>query len=143
MFQILLLVIIGIVLLFIGYSLFFGKNSPFYLGFGSGKKVNYRGKPGDPMVCPICSLKLVKGDLVKTVAFPATKSFDRLLYIRGCPICLEGSVPRRCPVCKASMSVDNYLVSRMFERTERKNHIHVIGCSHCKKLGSWAKQTQT
>ena len=139
--QTLLFVIVGIILLYIGYSLFFGKKSPFYLGFGlKKKKDDFRGKPGDPMVCPVCSLKLEKGDLVKTIAFPAAKSSDRLMYIRGCPVCIEGSIPRKCPVCKAKMTAADYLVSRMFERRSRKNHIHVIGCSHCKKLGAWGKQ---
>lgn len=140
--QILLFTVAGIALLWFGYSLFFGKNSPFYLGFGFKKK-DYMGKPGEGMTCPICSIKLIKGDLVKTVAFPNTQSYDRLMYIRGCPSCIDGSLPRRCPVCKEKLTVDNYLVARMFERRGRKNHIHVLGCNVCKKLGTWASQTAT
>jgi len=139
--QILIFIIIGLVLIWFGYNLFFGKQSPFYLGFGFKKKKNYKGKAGDAMVCPICSLKLIKGDLVKTIAFPSAQSFDRLMYIRGCPSCIDGGLPRRCPVCKDKLTTDDYLVSRMFERIGRKNHIHVIGCNYCKKLGTWAKQT--
>ena len=137
--QILLFVIVGIILLWVGYSLFFGKASPFYPGLGLWKKKKYSGRPGDPMTCPICSAKLIKGDLVKTIAFPTAQSLDRLMYIRGCPICLDGNIPRKCPVCRAKMSTEDYLISRMFERIGRKNHIHVIGCNYCKKLGTWAK----
>ncbi|MDR2965622.1 MAG: hypothetical protein LBU88_07590, partial [Treponema sp.] len=106
--QILLFIIVGIILLWFGYNLFFGKNSPFYLGFGFKKKEDFKGKLGDAMTCPICSIKLIKGDLVKTIAFPSTQSLDRLMYIRGCPICIEGSIPRKCPVCREKMSADDY-----------------------------------
>jgi len=130
--QILIFVIIGIVLLWIGYSLFFGSMSPFYPFLFWRKEKSIKGKPGDPQVCPICSIKLIKGDLVKSFAFPSEGSTDRLMYIRGCYACLEQGVPRRCPVCKKSMSITDYLIARMFERSHRKNHIHVLGCNNCR-----------
>lgn len=141
-FQILLFIIAGIILLWFGYNLFFGKKSPFYMGFGFKKRDSVRGKPGDAMTCPICSMRLIKGDLVKSIVFPNTQSFDRLMYIRGCPSCIDGSLPRRCPVCKEKMTVENYLVARLFSRPGRKGHMHVLGCNNCKKLGAWASQTE-
>jgi len=137
--QILALVIAGIVLLWIGYSLFFGKASPFYPYFFKKKQENLRGKPGDPQVCPICSMKLVKGDLVKSFAFPSGGGTDRLMYIKGCFSCLEHDIPRRCPVCGKSMTLEDYLIARMFERPNRKNHIHVLGCNHCRGTGNGKK----
>jgi len=137
--QILALVITGIVLLWIGYSIFFGKSSPFYHSFSHKKRENLKGKPGDPQVCPICSIKLTKGDLVKSFAFPSAGGKDRLMYIRGCFSCLENNIPRRCPICKKSMGLDDYLISRMFERSNRKNHVHILGCNHCRGKGKIGK----
>jgi len=133
--QILLIVIIGIILLWIGYCLFFGKTSPFYPFFFFKKQKKLRGKPGDPQVCPICSIKLFRGDLVKSYAFQSSKSKDRVMYIKGCYSCLEKDAPRRCPVCKKSMSTEDYLVARIKEHPNKKPHIHVLGCNHC-RIGS-------
>ena len=82
--QILLLVIIGIILLWIGYTLFLSPISPFYPGWfpwkNWKKKENIRGEPGDPQVCPVCSIKMVRGELVKSVAFPSLSGGrDRLM----------------------------------------------------------------
>ena len=133
--QILVIVIIGIVLLWFGYSLFFGRMPLFYRFFPRKKKEKVKGNPGDPQVCPICSIKLSKGDLVKSFAFPSGGSIDRLMYIRGCFSCLEHNVPRRCPICKGSMTIEDYLIARMFERPNRRSHVHVLGCNHCRKAG--------
>jgi len=141
--QILVLIVIGVILLLFGYSLFFGRMSPLYLKLFSWKKSNkkkkknHKGKPGDPQVCPICSMKLDRGDLVKSLAFPSmTGGRDRLMYIRGCFTCLERSVPRRCPICGLELSLEDYLVTRMFERSNNRNHVHVLGCNHCKNMGT-------
>jgi len=133
--QILGLVIAGIVLVWFGYSLFFGKSSPFYPYLFKKKPVDPRGQPGDPQVCPICSMKLTKGDLIKSFAFPPGGGTDRLMYIKGCFSCLENDVPRRCPICKKIMSLEDYLIARMFERPNRKNHVHVLGCNSCRGTG--------
>jgi len=137
--QILMMVIVGIILLWIGYCIFFGKLSPFYPFFFWKKRENLRGKPGDPQVCPICSIKLFRGDLVKSYAFPSNGSKDRIMYIKGCFSCLENDVPRRCPICKKSMTTEDYLISRLFERPNRKNHIHILGCNHCRGMGKGKK----
>ena len=149
--QILSLVIVGIVLLWFGYTIFLGPISPFYPGLfpwrNWGKREKTIGEPGDPQVCPVCSLRMERGELVKSVAFPSLNGgMDRLLYIKGCFSCLESKlqpaglfkreidVPRRCPVCGQILSLDDFLVSRMFERVGRNNHVHVIGCNICKRI---------
>jgi len=139
--QILSLVIVGIVLLWLGYSIFLGPISPFYPHWLPwGKKKTAKGQPGDPQVCPLCSMKLLKGDLVKTLAYPSISGGrDRLMYIRGCISCLENDLPRRCPICGVPLSTDDYLVSRMFERRHQKNHVHVLGCNHCRKTSTFIK----
>jgi hypothetical protein len=82
-------------------------------------------------------MKLLKGEQVKTVVFPsAAGGIDQLMYMKGCHSCLENGVPRRCPVCKKKLSLEDFLVARMFERARRKNHIHVLGCNHCRKVSA-------
>ena len=139
--QILALIIAGIFLLWFGYSLFFGPLSPFYSGrFSWRKKEKIRGEVGDPQICPVCSIKLDRGELVKSIAFPSiTGGRDRLMYINGCFSCLNDRLPRRCPVCGSNLSIRDYLISRMFERTNRRNHVHVLGCNQCRKTGSLAR----
>ena len=136
--QIFSLTVAGIILLWFGYTLFFGSLSPFFSGFFTlPKPKRLMGEYGDSQVCPICSIKLERGELVKTLAFPSISGGkDRLMYIRGCFSCLYNIMPRRCPVCGVSLSINDYLISRMFERTNTRNHVHVLGCNHCKKMGS-------
>jgi len=134
------IVTIGIVLLWFGYSLYFGQYGPLRfagLGWWSKKSRRKSGTPGDPQVCPVCSAILYKGELVSSHAFPSiTGGIDRLMYIRGCYNCLNGKTQRFCPVCRKSLENHEILISRMFERPGRRNHVHVIGCSHCKRVGS-------
>jgi len=132
--QTFILVITGIVLFSLGYFLFFGPPSPFYQRLPWNKNKIAPGKPGDPQICPVCSIKMLKGETLKTTAFEASaQNKDRLVHIKGCYSCLERELPRRCPVCCAQMTLDDYLIARMFERASRKNHIHVLGCNNCRK----------
>jgi len=137
------LVIIGILLLWIGYTLFFSSWSPFFPRVFSlrellnnwGKREKLSGAPDDPQVCPVCCRRLIRGELVKSIAFPSLSGGrERLMYIKGCVICLHENVPRRCPVCGSNLDMEDFLVSRMFTRTESKNHVHVLGCNKCKRV---------
>ena len=132
---ILFMVIGGIILIWFGHFLLFGPPSPFYPLLPWNKKKPPKGKPGDPMICPVCSMQMLKGDLVKTEAFPSSPgSLDRLMHIKGCISCLQKDLPRKCPVCGEKMSLDDYLISRLFERRNVKNHVHILGCSKCRKI---------
>jgi hypothetical protein len=131
--QIFTFVLIGLVLLWFGYTLYF---SPQGIFFGYGKKKKRRrprgeGRPGAPQTCPVCSALLSPGELVKSVAFPSFTGKDRLMYISGCNYCLNGDRPRSCPVCGSRLRDDEILVARMFDRPYR-SHVHVIGCSRCR-----------
>jgi hypothetical protein len=137
--QILIFVTIGVVLLWFGYSFLIGRLTVF---LGSGSKRRHSGKgggsavPGDPQICPVCSARLNKGELVKSMAFPSLSGGrDRFMHIRGCVYCLEGDRPRSCPVCGASLRDNEILVARMFQRSSRRSHVHVLGCSRCRKVG--------
>jgi len=132
--QTFILVIIGIILFALGYFLFFGPASPLYPRLPWNKDKIVPGRPGDPQICPVCTMKMSKGETLKTTAFEASaQNKDRLVHIKGCISCLERGVPRKCPVCGIKMTLDDYLISRMFERTYQKNHIHVLGCNNCRK----------
>ncbi|GHT65541.1 hypothetical protein FACS1894110_07670 [Spirochaetia bacterium] len=143
-----ILIVIGILLLWIGFTLFFGNRRGRGRGGNKGGHGPSAGKhrrgqvsqesieegiAGDPQVCPICSAKLPKGELVKSSAFPSLNGRDRLMHIQGCVYCLKGKRPRYCPVCGASLRDDEYLISRIFERPGR-SHVHVIGCNQCRGL---------
>jgi hypothetical protein len=61
------------------------------------------------------------------------------MHIRGCVYCLEGerSQNRVCPVCGHILNKDEILICRLYERqhkTRKRPHIHVIGCSSCKRV---------
>ena len=138
--QILVFVTIGVFLLWFGYSLLIGQFAGIRLSWLElQKRKNSRrpeGLPGDPQVCPVCSAHLDKGQLVKSLAFPSlTGGKDRLMYISGCIYCLNGERSRVCPVCGEYLHDSDILVSRMFERP-RRNHVHVIGCSKCRRPSS-------
>ena len=138
--QVLIFVITATILLWFGYTLFTGFAVP-AAGFGASGKRRFpkprdESYPGAPRTCPVCSAKLVGGELVKTLAFPSLNGGkDRLMHIKGCLFCLYGERDRLCPVCGRVLDNDEILICRMFERpyTFRKRpHVHVLGCSHCR-----------
>jgi hypothetical protein len=136
MLQIFLFVLIGIILLWFGYTLFFMKGGPGSFIKTGGK----RGKAGESwagetQTCPVCAARLESLQLVKSVAFPSHNGHDRMMYIQGCVFCLGGEKPRprTCPVCHKALTQDEHLFARVFDRSARKKpHVHVLGCHHCR-----------
>ena len=134
----LIFVIVGVALLWFGYTLFFSVGVPAMGGAGRhrkrhGPKPRGESMPGDPQTCPVCCAKLEEGELVKSSAFPSLNGGkDRFMHIRGCVYCLNGSRDRVCPVCGIVLLENEILISRLFERPGRRSHVHVIGCSRCK-----------
>ncbi|MCL2609628.1 MAG: hypothetical protein FWD94_06990 [Treponema sp.] len=137
----------------------------FMTGFGRGRKAagggrNLEGKPentaperaepADPKprerpaqeererTCPVCQGLLTGGELVKTQAYPSiTGGRDRLMHIQGCAYCLAGGVKRSCPVCGASLDLEEKLVARIASLPGNGHHIHILGCFRCRgELGS-------
>jgi hypothetical protein len=147
---ILIYVFAGIILLWFGHSLFYGKLPSFFpkiFSLKEWRRINKKikenkdkegtiekGEAGAARVCPVCSSKLIKSEQVKSVAFPSVAGNKfRTMHIRGCPICLNNNAPRKCPICEANIGLEDYLICRMFERSTSKNHIHVLGCNRCRK----------
>jgi len=137
--EVLIFVVIGIVLLWFGYTLFFRRGLPAWGGKGfrfrkrGSSKPGGEGRPGDPQTCPVCSAKLDDGQLVSSLAFPSMNGGkDRFMHIRGCSYCLYGDRDRVCPVCVRVLRGDEILICRLFERSGRRSHVHVLGCTRCR-----------
>ena len=101
------------------------------------------GAAGKTRPCPICSALLNSDEPVSSVAFPSQNGQDRLMHIRGCPRCLRGEGERICPACKQSITIDEILICRLFERSNKpigrigpSLHVHVLGCSNCRGPGN-------
>jgi len=142
-FEVFVFLLIGVALLWFGYTLFFTIGIPALGGFGrrgyrrKGLKPSGESTPGDPQTCPVCSAKLRPGELVSSSAFPSLNGGkDRFMHIRGCIYCLqEDGRERICPVCGTILNGNEILISRLYERPGQRSHVHVIGCSNCKKPG--------
>jgi hypothetical protein len=136
--QLLVFVIIAAVLLWFGFTLFMGQWAKIHAIQGNRSKNPAKGggAPGDPQICPICSSKLNRKELVKTLAFPSiTGGKDRLMHIRGCKHCIEGKLERHCPICGTALGLSDVLVARIFERANHKPHVHITGCNKCRRTG--------
>ena len=130
-------VIVGVALLSFGFTLFIGQWAKMHAGRDDPLKGLNKDTSSEFQACPICSSKLKKGDLVKTLAFPSiTGGKDRLMHVRGCAHCINGGLERHCPVCGASLGLDDILVARIFERPNRRAHVHITGCNKCKRVGT-------
>ena len=59
---------------------------------------------------------------------------DTIAEVFGCKYCYgdDSQAARICPVCRESLPKDGYVIGRMF-RTPEKNHLHVVGCTICRK----------
>jgi len=138
-FQLLVFVIAGVALLWFGFTFFLGQ----WARMRKNQIRNIKPKKetsNDPQSCPICSSKLKKGDLVKTLAFPSiTGGKDRMMHIKGCAFCINGGMERHCPVCGVSLALDDILVARIFERPNRRAHVHIVGCNKCRRVGTLKK----
>ena len=136
--EVLVFIVIGIILLWFGYTLFIGIGIPVWGSLSWPRKNRNRRErimsfPGDPQTCPVCSRKLGPGELVSSLAFPSLNGGkDRFMHIKGCVHCLLGDRDRVCPVCGTVLKNDEILISRLFERQGRRSHVHVLGCSRCK-----------
>jgi hypothetical protein len=137
-FEVLIFTIIGVALLWFGYTLFFTVGIPAWGGGGRprkrrGRKPRGESIPGDPQTCPVCSAKLDDGELVSSSAFPSMNGGkDRFMHIKGCVYCLRGDRDRICPVCGLVLKGNEILIARLFERPGRRAHVHVLGCTRCK-----------
>ena len=157
--KLLLYIIIGLLLMWVGYKLYFTffkktgvekvdnfenpdqKTAPSDDKSASDAKAplkKYKGTAdsGGLMICPICLFKMDNSEMIKTTAFPPLTAYnkDRLMHIHGCVYCMDGKRERICPVCGKTIGVKDFLVARIFDRSVRRSHVHVLGCTQCRPL---------
>ncbi len=127
--EILFLILIGLVLVWSGYTLFFIVKKQH-----KHQKPVPEGKPGESQTCPVCGARLLYGERVKSSIFPSLNGKERMMYIYGCPYCLSEERQRSCPVCGSFLHASEYLIARFFEKPARP-HVHILGCTQCRKPG--------
>lgn len=95
--------------------------------------------------CPVCATMGQKTDRIHGVNYiqeDGNKYKSRmeveeiLTHVFGCPACWPANPehPRICPVCRQTLSADGFLVARTFRRKGKKDHVHVLGCTECKRV---------
>lgn len=100
---------------------------------GPSKKIE---KPAGPsfVTCPMCNTPLLKGQNLVSKVYRPMNVPDQRCTINGCPHCYpvpEPGVKRQCPCCKKELSLNDYLVARLFNYKDNKKHVMVTGCSRC------------
>lgn len=84
--------------------------------------------------CPMCGSGLQKGQNMYSKVFRPMNVPDQRCVISGCPHCYpvcEIGVKRVCPVCGKSVPPNGHLVARLFNKTQGKKHVMIVGCSSC------------
>ncbi|ULQ58982.1 hypothetical protein K7I13_10705 [Brucepastera parasyntrophica] len=129
---IILLVFLGILLFIFAFSLFLSFRKP----SGRKKQAKKAAPPPGKQICPVCGSRLAQGEQIKSAVFPGGS--DRLCHIFGCTHCYpynEEHLERNCPVCRKKLAPEEYVFARLFERPDRRNHVHIIGCASCRLSG--------
>ena len=103
---------------------------------GGGKQNSKKQKTLIPVRCPVCDSELFKGENLVSKVFRPMKVSDQLMLISGCPHCYpkcEPGIKRLCPVCHKAVKQDEALTARLFNKTDGKKHVHIVGCANCHK----------
>ena len=129
------------------------------ISFSRIQKQNYPEKQEKENIfsnfCPLCGSGLKKGEKVKSATYPVKQGSDgrypggveKLMEVYGCPHCIPpgGTEKRICPVCKKEIPLNGYVMGRYFivnnaetlpdgSTAKRKNHLHVLGCTRCRRV---------
>ncbi|MEQ8350977.1 MAG: hypothetical protein RH862_05800 [Leptospiraceae bacterium] len=83
--------------------------------------------------CPVCGHALRTGERIRSNQLELGKSNLRT-YIKGCPFCLGGKTPRKCPVCREKLSKEDMVVA-FSNPEEDKRKLKVMGCKKCFSQG--------
>ena len=87
--------------------------------------------------CPLCGTMLRRGETVHSIVYSEGKrgrAEDSIAHMFGCPYCHPWNEEhqRECPVCHQTIPDGGYVIARMFEKPGKK-HVHVLGCTECRK----------
>jgi hypothetical protein len=92
--------------------------------------------------CPLCGSLLKRGETVRTKVIEIGSKGgnqmgvkESIAHVLGCPYCWPGNAEhaRQCPACKVKLTAADYVIARYFEKEAKKNHLHVLGCTICRK----------
>lgn len=130
-FLIFFLILIAFILLFLAYQLisYFNRKK-------HQKSVQKKVPENTVNKCPVCESGLVGNQRIFSRVYHTESDSNQLCYIMGCPHCFpysEMGVRRKCPVCTKQIPQEGYLVARIFYYQNKKNHVHIIGCTECNK----------
>ena len=84
--------------------------------------------------CPLCGSGLPKGENIYSKVYRPMNVPDQRCTVSGCPHCYpvcETGVRRECPCCHKKVDSDGYLVARLFNKTQGKKHVMIVGCNKC------------
>ncbi len=109
-----------------------------YFAFSKRNKQRPAAQSQKPVLvnCPMCGSGLQKGQNMYSKVFRPMNVPDQRCVISGCPHCYpvcEIGVKRVCPVCGKSVPPNGHLVARLFNKTQGKKHVMIVGCSSCLK----------
>lgn len=126
--------VVLLVLIFMGVSRLSEKRAEKSLKTfrGEGGKVEF-------VRCPVCETPLKKGENLHSRIFRPMNTPDQRMMVQGCPNCFpapKNGAKRRCPVCGKSLGADGELVARLFNRSDTKKHVMILGCTGCMKVRS-------
>ena len=86
--------------------------------------------------CPMCNTPLAKGEELASRIFRPMNTPDQRMNVMGCPHCYphpQSGVQRHCPVCGKKLLPEAYLIARLFNRSNTKKHVMIMGCTNCMK----------
>jgi len=131
-----LMLFIGIVILVIAFSIFFNLRKYFGVDDSNSSLRTQKDENGniDFVRCPVCNTPLAKKENLHSRIFRPMNTPDQRMMVQGCPHCfpsIKTGVVRSCPVCKKTLSINDELVARLFNRTENKKHVMIMGCTLC------------
>jgi RNA polymerase subunit RPABC4/transcription elongation factor Spt4 len=120
--------VLAVILILLGLGFFLPKRNK-----DDEQKNSIKDEEKTSKFCPLCSSSLLKGENVKSKTYP-TESKDMLMDVFGCPKCIPpvGTEDRICPVCKKKLPKDGFVIGRYFIKPHKK-HLHVLGCTLCRK----------
>lgn len=97
---------------------------------------NSKKRPMQPVKCPLCDSSLFVGENLISKVYRPMNVPDQLMVVMGCPHCYphcEPGLKRICPVCHKEVAQNQSLTARLFNKSLGKKHVHVLGCSNCRK----------
>lgn len=84
--------------------------------------------------CPVCRTNLLPNEQIISRVYNTESKTNQRCTIVGCPYCfphVQAGITRKCPVCNKKISQEGYLIAHLFIHPNKKNHVHIVGCTEC------------